>query len=203
MFPLQESVPTPMSPLKDAFTVLMSSQHPLNLPAKISPESASKNSKFQLRNAITDWLDRNKLGWASTIVESHGRNFVSLLCDVLWNLDGHHNTLSSRSCNVPIMFSGFVGYNQPEKRKDRKRGSDSLSGPVLDLHSQALLETIHQPWILSHKWAGVKEALKQLADSLSKYSKNLSEKKIEVNENHSLLLLLDKQPRTECQKSSL
>ena len=166
----------------------MSSHQQLNLPAKISPENESKNSKFRLRNAITDWLDRNKLGWNTAIVESQGRNFVSLLCDVLWNLDGQHNNLCSRSCSVPVMFSGFVGYNQPEKRKGRKRGPDSLSQPVLDLHSQALLETIQQPWILSHKWAGVREALKQLADSLSKYSKYLSEKKIEVNENHNLLV---------------
>ena len=120
-------------------------------------------------------------------IESHGRNFVSLLYDVLWSLDGHHNTLSSRSCSVPIMFSGFVGYNQPEKRKGQKRGPDSLSQPVLDLHPQALLETIQQPWILVHEWAGVREALKQLADSLSKYTKYLSKKKIEV-ENHNLLI---------------
>ena len=38
------------------------------------------------------------------------------------------------------------------------------------------LETIQQPWILSYKWAGVREALKQLADSLTKYLKYLSEK---------------------------
>ena len=86
------------------------------------------------------------------------------------------------------MFSGFVGYNQPQKRKGRKGGPDSLSQPVLDLQSQALLETIQQPWILSHKWAGVREALKQLADSLSKYSKYLSEKRIEVNDNHNPLV---------------
>ena len=185
---LQEDDPTLMHPLKDAFSVLMSAQQQLKLPAKISPESASKNSKFQLRNAIIEWLDTNKLGWSTTIVESHGRNFISLLCDVLWNLDGHHGTLRSRSCGIPVMFSGFVGYNQPQKRKGRKRGADSLSQAVLDLQSQALLEIIQQPWILSHKWAGVREALKQLADSLSKYSKYLSEKQIEVTENHNLLV---------------
>ena len=76
------------------------------------------------------------------------------------------------------MFSGF---DQPEKRKGRRRDPDSMSQAVLNLQSQALLETIRQFWILSHKWAGVREALRQLAESLSKY---LSEKKIEVNENH-------------------
>ena len=79
-----------------------------------------------------------------------------------------------------IMFSGFVGYNQS------KKGPDSMSQAVLDLQLQGLLEMIQQPWILSHKWAGVREALKQLAYSLSKYSKNLSEKQIGVNENHNL-----------------
>ena len=132
---LQEDDPTLMHPLKDAFSVLMSAQQQLKLPAKISPESALKNSKFQLRNAIIEWLDTNKLGWSATIVESHGRNFISLLCDVLWNLDGHHGTLRSRSCGIPVMFSGFVGYNQPQKRKGRKRGADSLSQAVLDLQS--------------------------------------------------------------------
>jgi hypothetical protein len=166
----------------------MSAQQQLKLPSKVSPESASKNAKFQLRNAITDWLDTNKLGWSATIVENHGRNFISLLSDILWHIDGHHSTLRSRSCCVPVMFSGFVGYNRPEKRKGRRRGPDSMSQAVLDLQSQALLETIQQPWILTHKWAGVREALKQLADSLSKYmySKYLCEKRVEVNENHNL-----------------
>ena len=172
--------------MKDAFSVLMSAQQQLKLPSKISSESASKNAKFQRRNAITDWLDTNKLGWSATIVESHGRSFISLLSDVLWHIDGHHSTLRSRSCCVPVMFSGFAGYNRPEKRKGRKRGPDSMSQAVLDLQSQALLETIQQPWILTHKWAGVREALKQLADSLSKYSKYLSEKRVEVSENHNL-----------------
>ena len=153
------------------FSVLMSVQQQLKLPSKISPESTSKNAKFQLRNAITDWLDTNKLGWSATIVESHGRSFISLLSDVLWHIDGHHSTLRSRSCCVPVVFSGFAGYNWPEKWKGQKRGADSMSQAVLDLQSQALLETIQQPWILTHKWVGVREALKQLADSLSKYSK--------------------------------
>ena len=61
-----------------------------------------------------------------------------------------------------------------------------MSQAVLDLQSQTLLEMIQQPWILSHKWAGVREALKQLAYSLSKYSKNLSKKRIGVNEDHNL-----------------
>ena len=75
----------------------------------------------------------------------------------------------------PVMFSGFIGYNRPDKRKSWKRGADSMSQAVLDLQSQALLETIQQPWILTHKWAGVKEALEQLTDSLSRSSKYLAE----------------------------
>ena len=93
----------------------MSSKQQLKLPAKISPESASKNSKYRLRNAITDWLDTNKLGWSAAIVESHGRNFISLLCDVLQTLHFLPDPLARGDHYVP--FEELYGV--PTTERDR------------------------------------------------------------------------------------
>ena len=165
----------------------MSSQKQPRLPQKISPEVAVKNAKFCLRNSIIEWLERNELGWPQETTESHGRNFVVLLTDVLWNLDGHHSTFKSRGCAIPHLFNEFIGYNCPEKYKRKKRGPDSLSRSVLLVHSNALLEVIQQPWLQARKWKGILEALASLAESLNKYSVYLSKKNAEVIENHKSL----------------
>lgn len=112
---------------------------------------------------------------------------MALLADVMWHIDGHRKTLRDRGCSVPPMFSEFDGYNCPEKRKARRRGPESLSRQVLQMQSQALLEVTQQPWMYSHKWMGVQEAIKLLAESLNKYSKYLADKNAEVKENHELL----------------
>ena len=146
-----------------------------------------KNAKFRLRNSIIDWLERIKLGWSPDVADSHGRNFVLLLTDVLWNLDGHHDTLKSRACAIPPIFSEFVGYNSPEKYKRKKRSPGTLSSSILQVHSNALLEVIQQPWLQAKKWKGILESLTSLAESLNKYFTYLSKKNTEVTENHKSL----------------
>ena len=72
-----------------------------------------QNAKFQLWNALTDWLDTYKLGWSAIIVESHAflcsvMSYGTLIgTTILWQADRA----------VFVIFSGFAGYNWPEKRK--------------------------------------------------------------------------------------
>lgn len=83
-------------------------------------------------NATIEWLDKEGFKWKSSEVGSGtATNTVNTLRDVLWYLDGNHETLSSRSCHVPAVFSCFVGFNVPEKLKHRKRTIQSLSTEVL------------------------------------------------------------------------
>ena len=110
---------------------------------------------------------------------------TSFLCSVMFCgiLTGTTVVCKAEPAVFLSCFLVLLAIIDQKKRKGRKKGADSMSQAVLDLQSQALLETIQQPWILTHKWAGVREALKQLADSLSKYS---AEKRLEVSENHNL-----------------
>ena len=55
----------------------------------------------------------------------------------LWYVDGHHEVLKSRACEIPTIFNGFVGYNIPEMSKHRKRQVGNMSGEVLQQHASS------------------------------------------------------------------
>ena len=65
---------------------------------------------------------------------SYGVPFLKKLCDVLWYIDGHHDTINEKA-TIPDVFSRFQGYNCPEKYKHRKRTKRSLSSSELSAHA--------------------------------------------------------------------
>ena len=79
-----------------------------------------KNNCQQLHNDIIKSLQEKELGWSKKIVLSAGRPFVMQLCDILWQLDGHHEKLVAQQCAVPRRFSQFQGYNVPESYKQKR-----------------------------------------------------------------------------------
>ena len=70
-----------------------------------------KNRKYEL------FLQANKLVGK----EESSLNFVSVLRNCLWTIDGHQDTITARFCPVPSTFESFYGYNLPEKSKHAKR----------------------------------------------------------------------------------
>ena len=58
--------------------------------------------------------------------EESSLNFVSVLCNCLWTIDGHQDTMTARFCPVPSTFESFCGYNLPEKSKHAKRKLNNL-----------------------------------------------------------------------------
>jgi len=43
----------------------------------------------------------------------------------LWYVNGHHHIFAERSLLIHKILSNFVGYNQPEKSKHKKRSTTS------------------------------------------------------------------------------
>ena len=56
-----------------------------------------KNRKDELFNDLVDFLQANKLVGK----EESSLNFVSVLCNCLWTIDGHQDTMTARFCPVP------------------------------------------------------------------------------------------------------
>ena len=43
-----------------------------------------------------------------------GSGAAARCLSTLWYIDGMHDTLNERSCNIPTVFNQFSGYNKPE-----------------------------------------------------------------------------------------
>ena len=70
----------------DVITVLMNRQQQVYF---VQPVPSPRNQKEELANAVTSWLEREKVGFHPTDVETRGKYLVSVLTDVFWVIDGH------------------------------------------------------------------------------------------------------------------
>ena len=145
-----------------------------------------RNKKLALKMEVINWLEKNDLGWSYESVQSQGGRFVNILTDVLWYIDGHHETLKARACQVPAEFEMFVGFNTPEKSKHRKKEHSNLERGMLNSYSEQLAEITLQPWMSSAKWKPVKEAVVTMSDNLGKYSDYLAYQSDVTMTNQSL-----------------
>ena len=110
------------------------------VPSRIS----AKNRKDDLYNALIDLLEEKNLMLARS---ESGKRLVKALCNVLWYIDGQHETLSARSCHVPKIFLPFQSYNKPELLKHRKREHTNLSETELQsLSSDLFVLLLNSYW---------------------------------------------------------
>ena len=80
-----------------------------------------KTGKQKLWNSVITFLKKGGHVWRGSEVYNNGVAFVRTLVDTLWAINGHQDTLRSRSYPIPDIFSCFIGYNVPEQSKHRKR----------------------------------------------------------------------------------
>ena len=112
--PVRDSMCTETDTRVDAMAILMrGALQRSHLPDKWKMDSPNK--KLKLKNDIIDWLQTNKLGWEPLYAQQLGVAFVNTLANTLWMIDGNHQTLADRSCQI----DHFQGYNRPELRKKK------------------------------------------------------------------------------------
>ena len=155
-----------------------------------SPYAVLKpNAKLDMKNDILKWLARNEIGWSKDACENKGRNFVDTLANVLWELDGHHNTLNDRGCGLPTMLQAFRGYRQPEKAKHRKRESSNLDYQSIQEFSQSLFHLANCSYMKSQAWIGVYNSILRLAENLRKYTTYLDRQALTTQATHAEKML--------------
>ena len=175
-FPLESTIiiddDSPSSGTKNAFVLLMaSSRQTSSLPTKW--EIRTPNKKLEMKNDVIDFLEKNKLGWDPSHVQSCGTTFINTLVDSLWYIDGNHQTLTDRGYAIPAMFEAFTGYNRPEARKKRKRSHTNLTASDLEAQSSSLYSLAGSSYMRHQNWRSVREAVLRLAESLRQYSNYL------------------------------
>ena len=98
---------------------------------------------------------------------------INLLYSVI---DGHHHIFSSQGCRIPSTFSKFVGFDQQEQHKHKKRQLDNLSAPMLQSMSEHLFFCL--------QWMELKTDVESLAQCLFQYTDYLECSKKRVMTNH-------------------
>ena len=117
-----------------------------------------------------------------------GKSFLATVSSVLWYIDGHEETLSSRGCLIPERFRSFHGYNLPEISMHRKRThTKSLSCDQLATHAATLYYALLLSWMSTTKWKEIKDAY--LKDQAKKMREHHSSDDLPVAEKISIALL--------------
>lgn len=154
---------------RNAFELMMCAQAErasVVLPQKV----LVRNKKDELFNDILQLIEKEGLVWkASEVDNGTSSNAISTLRDALWYIDGHHQTLSDRSCQVPSVFAGFTQYN-PDRSKHKKRSTSSLCANTLKSHSQRLFGNLQRPFWSRSGWNVLKAEVELLAKALAKYA---------------------------------
>ena len=153
--------------------------------AKTPSLTQERNKKDKLYNAVVENVKHHGLQWRSDEVESIDVNFVKSLTEVLWYIDGHHDSFSSRGHQIPSYFSEFQGFNVPELSKHRKRATCNMSAATLEALAQKLFRLLQASYFMRDGWGIMKAECENLAHSLQKYAQMLQEKKKSMKIVHS------------------
>lgn len=142
---------------------------------------------MKLRNFLIDWLKKKGLGWKLYQADTLGKEFVVLLADVLWYVEGRHDRFNKQAKPIPAAFTEFPRFHLPEQSKHRKAENTNLSAAELQGYSNQLFQKLEQPWLKREAWREVSTAVHQFACSLRDYASLLVKKRQETVANHAKL----------------
>ena len=95
-----------------------------------------KDGRDRMYNDLLGLMREMGVSWHAPTI--YGTLFLKKLCDCLWYVDGHHDTIPEKAPKIPELFACFTGYNRPESHKHRKRVRGNLSMTQLCTHSLTL-----------------------------------------------------------------
>ena len=135
-----------------------------------------RNKKEKLFNAIIEFLSDEGVFLDNPSETMSAKQFVGLVRDVLWYVDGHHHVFSERALGLPAVFAHFTRYNTPHLSKHRKRYTPNISADQLNEFSLDLSSNLHGSFWEKPQWNRLKHHFLQLSESLCSYSDYLSKK---------------------------
>ncbi len=135
---------------------------------------------------MIDFLEEQGLSWKGDHADTLGKNFVSVLVDCLWYIDGHVHVFEKQSCKFPDFVTQFQGYNKPELSKHRKRVAGNMSASVVEAHSSSLFGCLQSAYWNGSNFQRFKPYVERLAGCLTEYSDKLSSQNKKVKKNHHL-----------------
>ena len=136
------------------------------------------------KNDLIEYLDQSKLYFTSE-ADTLGANLVQALCDLLWYIDGHHDTLKQQQCPIPKVFSTFIGYNIPETSKHRKRTISNISSDYLKPIVSSLFSILQSSYWKKESWKKFHGDVQALTAAIHQYIGHLDRQNKKVAVRHS------------------
>ena len=87
-------------------------------------------------------------------------NLVNCLSEILWYIDGYHDTLARRACGVPDQLAHFQNYYKPVDRKHKEVDKTNLKEEVLRNHATTLLLLCEDSFLNREIWTSVCQVYK-------------------------------------------
>ena len=171
----------PCPPVLQAFDVMMLAQRSLSVPTAPS-RILSCSKKDDLYNAVVGLLEQENLKLVAG--DANGKCLLKSLTNVLWYIDGRHESLEKRSCQVPVIFPQFQGYNQPELSKHRKREHTNMTSSELKALASDLFTILMCSFWKQPQWLAFKLHVEGLAKCLVDYSDYLDESNKKMKLRH-------------------
>ena len=127
---------------------------------------------FDMKNDLLNFLEKNKLGWMASCAQQCGELFVSTLVDVLWYVDGNHQTLAIHGHGVPVLLICSLQQEKTCQKTGKKRKIDhtKLKAAELLAHSSNLSYLTRSTYMKKQQWSKVREAVLCLGDNLNKHA---------------------------------
>ena len=142
-----------------------------------------KNKKDKLFNDIITFLKSWNVSVKSCELDS-ARKLITLLCNILWYIDGHHHVFQERATDLPAIFKQFINYNSPHLSKHRKRLTCNISAEQLHEFALDITIILHCDFFDRPEWIEFKDEIISLSESLSSYARYLNQKAKRMNLYH-------------------
>ena len=164
---LAHSMDTLSEPRRSAVEILMNRAREIVLPDKLTPLTGKTLRGDQtLYNDVLDMLVKMKVGWSPGVIKTTGEKFVKALSDALWTLDPHHKSFADRSITIPSDFHEFSGYNDWQRKKQKK---PQLTQAMLKNHMDRLSDFLMQPWFCLSRFDALRSLVEKLLETMHQY----------------------------------
>ena len=116
-----------------------------------------------MRNDLILYLRDRQLGWSEEWVNSLGTQFLDVVTDCLWYLDGSHAVFTTSQLPIPPQFKQFQYYKQTEPHNRKRKYGSFFTEDKLIEHSVRLLRLCERNYLSRNQWIETREAILKLA----------------------------------------
>ena len=116
---VQQSTLQSLNTTRNAFSIMITAQRQIQQGNGVPLTIQVKTNKDRLYSDLVHLMKELGVKWNDPNV--YAVPFLKEFGDVLWYVDGYHETIAERAPKIPSLFSRYTGYNCPEKHKHRKR----------------------------------------------------------------------------------